>query len=112
LEGFRANHQRFAALGTRVLGLSVESDRAHTAFARQLDLPFPLLSDFNRLVVGQFGIAYTPDQPFSGFWGMSKRSVFVLDRDGVVRYAWVTQDPAVAPDVEAVLRAVERLAPA
>ena len=70
------------------------------------------MSDFNRQVVGRFGIAYTPEQPFAGFWGMSKRSVFVLDRDGVVRYSWVTDDPLVAPDVEAALRAVEALASA
>ena len=57
------------------MGLSVESDRAHTAFAQMLDIPFPLLSDFNRQVVEEFGIAYTPEQPFSGFWGMSRRSV-------------------------------------
>jgi peroxiredoxin len=112
LEGFRANHDRFVALGASVLGLSVESDRAHTAFARHLDLPFPLLSDFNRQVVHQFGLAYTPEQPFGGFWGMSKRSVFVLDRAGVVRYAWVTDDPLVAPEVEEVLKAVESLASA
>ena len=74
-----------------------------------LDIPFPLLSDFNRQVVHDFGIAYTPEQPFSGFWGMSRRSVFVLDREGVVRYTWVTDDPLVAPDVEEALRAVEAL---
>ena len=109
LEGFRANHDRFTALGASVLGLCVESDRAHTAFAKQLELPFPLLSDFNRQVVGQFGIAYTPEQPFAGFWGMGRRSVFVLDGQGIVRYAWVTADPLVPPNVEEVLRAVEDL---
>ena len=83
--------------------MCVESDRAHTAFAQQLQLPFPLLSDFNREVVQQFGIAYTPDQPYSGFWGMSRRSVFVLDKQGTVRYAWVSDDPGVAPDIERVL---------
>ena len=93
-----------------MLGLCVESDRAHTAFAYQLDLPFPLLSDFNREVVQEFGIAYTPEQPFSGFWGMSKRSVFVLDRKSIVRYVWVTEDPLIAPDIEEALRAVEELA--
>ena len=93
-----------------MFGLCVESDRAHAAFASHLDLPFLLLSDFQRELVQQFGIAYTPDQPFSGMWGMSKRSVFVVDRDGVVRYAWITDDPLVAPDVQAVLRAVEALA--
>lgn len=92
-----------------MLGLCVESDRAHTAFANHLDLPFPLLSDFQRQVVQQFGIAYTPEQPFGGFWGMSKRSAFVVDRQGTVRYAWVSDDPLVAPDVEEVLRAVESL---
>ena len=89
-----------------MLGLCVESDRAHTAFAQQLQLPFPLLSDFNREVVQQFGIAYTPDEPYSGFHGMSRRSVFVLDKEGIVRYAWVTDDPLVAPDVEAVLNSL------
>ena len=107
--GFRENHDRFTSLGASVLGLSVESDRAHAAFAASLDLPFPLLSDFNREVIERFGIAYTPEEPFSGFWGMSRRSVFVLDRDGVVRYAWVTDDPLVAPDIEAVLAAVSAL---
>ena len=61
-------------------------------------------------MVRRFGIAYTPEQPFSGFWGMSRRSVFVLDREGIVRYAWVTDDPLVPPDVEDVLKAVEALA--
>jgi peroxiredoxin len=40
---------------------------------------------------------------------MSRRSVFVLDRDGVVRYVWVTDDPLVAPDIEDVLQAVRSL---
>ena len=87
----------------------MESDRAHKAFAEHLFLDFPLLSDFNRQVVSQFGIAYTEDQPYSGFWGMARRSVFVLDGDGVVRYAWVTDDPLVAPELEPVLAAVEAL---
>jgi glutaredoxin-dependent peroxiredoxin len=89
--------------------MCVESDRAHKAFAEHLNLEFPLLSDFNRQVVGEFGIAYTRDQPFSGFWGMSRRSVFVVDREGVVRYAWVTDDPLIAPEIEPVLQAVEGL---
>jgi len=96
-------------LGASVLGMCVESDRAHKAFAEHLSLEFPLLSDFNRRVVLEFGIAYTEDDPFSGFWGMSRRSVFVLDRAGVVRYVWVTDDPLVAPEIGPVLAAVEAL---
>ena len=90
--------------------MCVESDRAHKAFAESLYLEFPLLSDFNRQVVREFGIDYTQDEPFSGFWGMSRRSVFVLDREGIVRYVWVTDDPLVAPEMEPVIAAVEKLA--
>ena len=89
--------------------MSVESDRAHTAFATFLEVQFPLVSDFNRQVVGLFGIDYTADEPFSGWWAMSRRSVFVLDRNATVRYVWITDDPLVAPDVEAVIAAVSAL---
>ena len=67
--------------------MCVESDRAHTAFAAALEVQFPLVSDFNRQVVRQFGIDYAEDEPFGGWWGMSRRSVFVLDTDGIVRIA-------------------------
>jgi peroxiredoxin len=68
------------------------------------------MSDFNRTVIGQFGIAYTPEEPYGGLWGMSRRSVFVLDRRGTVRYAWVTEDPLVEPDLEEVINAVAAVA--
>jgi peroxiredoxin len=94
-------------LGAQVLGLCVESNRAHTAFAEQLGLPFPLLSDLNREVVRQYGVMYTREQPHrEGFWGISKRAVFVLDRAGIVRYAWITDDALVEPNVDEVLGAV------
>jgi len=89
--------------------MCVESDRAHTAFAAALEVQFPLVSDFNRQVVRQFGIDYAEEEPFGGWWGMSRRSVFVLDTDGIVRYVWITDDPLVAPDVEQVLEAVQEL---
>jgi peroxiredoxin len=93
-----------------VLGLSVESSRAHTAFAEQLDLPFPLLSDLNREAVRQYGVMYTPETPHrEGYYGISKRAVFVLDRSGTVRYAWITDDSLQTPNVEEVLTAVAQI---
>ena len=89
--------------------MCVESDRAHTAFATFLNVQFPLVSDFNRQVVRQFGIDYTQDEPYTGWWGMARRSVFVVDPDGVIRYAWITDDPLIAPDVEEALKAVQAL---
>jgi glutaredoxin-dependent peroxiredoxin len=106
LTAFRENYQRFVDLGATVLGLSVESHRAHAAFAESLQLPFPLLSDLNREVVQAYGVMYTPDNRHrEGFYGIAKRSAFVLDRDGVVLYAWSSDDTLVLPDLEEVLAA-------
>ena len=91
------------------MGFGVESDRAHKAFAEQLALDFPLVSDFNRDVVPQFGIQYRPEEAYTGFHGMAKRSVFVIDRDGTVRYRWVSEDPTVAPEMEPVLETLRSL---
>ena len=89
--------------------MCVESDRAHKAYADQLGLGFPLLSDFNREVVHKFGLAYTEAQPFDGKHGMAKRSVFVIAPDGSVRYKWVTEDPTVPPYIDQVLDALREI---
>lgn len=66
-------------------------------------------SDFNREVVRQFGIEYRPDEAYTGWHGMARRSVFVLDRSGVVRYVWVTDDPLIVPNVHDALLALNEL---
>ena len=104
---FRDKASQIGALGARIIGISVESDRAHRAFAEHLGLDFPLVSDFNREVVGQYGIQYV--EPYNGMKGMSRRSVFVIGQDGTVRYAWVTDDPLIAPNVDEVIGALEQL---
>ena len=91
--------------------MSVESSRAHTAFAEQLQLPFPLLSDLNREVVREYGVMYTrANRHREGYYGVSKRAVFFVDQSGAVRYAWITDDSLQAPDVEEVVHAVAALA--
>jgi peroxiredoxin len=88
----------------------VESPRAHAAYAQQLELPFLLLSDLNREVVREYGVMYTRAlRHREGFYGLSKRAVFVVDGGGTVRYAWITDDSLVEPDVNEVLAAVARL---
>ena len=57
----------------------------------------------------RFGIQNTRDEPLSAFHGMAKRSVFVIDRDGTVRYRWVSDDPLVAPEMEPVLETLRSL---
>src|SRR5713226_9373355 len=67
---------------------------------------FTMLSDWNRTVSRAYGVQY--DRFGSvGLEGVAKRSVFVLDRSGVVRYKWVTEDPKVPPDPTKVFEEVK-----
>lgn len=69
-----------------------------------------LLSDLNREVVREYGVMYTREQRHrEGFYGVSKRAVFVVEPTGIVRYAWITDDSLVEPDLEEVLQAVTHL---
>ncbi len=54
-----------------------------------------------------YGVLY---DKLGDFLGVSKRSVFVLDKNGVVRFKWVTEDPKVPPDAKRVLDEVKKIA--
>lgn len=100
---------RFSDLGAQVVGISIDSPFAQKAFADAHNLNFPLVSDFNRHAVRAFGIE---DPNFAGgqLPGVAKRSVFVVDRDGIVRYRWVSDNPGVEPNYDEVAEAVKQIA--
>lgn len=86
--------------------MSVDSVYSHGAFAEKLGLEFPLLSDFNREVIHAYGAAF--DEVF-GLKNVAKRALFVIDREGTVRYQWVTDHPGELPDPGEALKAVQSL---
>ena len=94
--------RRLEALDAVVLGVSVDSHYANEAFARQLGLSFPLLSDFDRATSQAWGMLI-PDKLYSG------RAVFVIDKQGRIAYRDVAPTPAEIPSNAAVLTALERL---
>ncbi|MGY1707618.1 redoxin domain-containing protein [Geodermatophilus sp. SYSU D00697] len=102
--GHRAEEIR--ALGADVLAVAVTATFSQQAFARSLGVDFPLLSDWDRTVCADYGVRY---DVWKGHAGLAKRSVFVIDRDGVVRYRWVTDDALVLPDLDAVVAALRDL---
>ena len=103
---FRDALGRLGSANGQVLGISVDTFFALKAFRDSLKLPFPLLSDFNKEVIQQFGVV-NPDM--IGLKGIAKRAVFVLDRQGVVRYREVLDDARNEPDYEKVLAAAAAL---
>ncbi len=91
-------------LNAKVYGISVDSPFVTQKFRELEKLPFPLLSDFNREVATQFDALH--DDLF-GLKGVAKRSAFVIDREGTIVYASVSDDPGVMVDFDAIKAAIE-----
>ena len=106
---FRDSLAKFNDLKAQVVGISVDSPFAQKAFAEQQRLNFTLLSDFNREAVRKFSIE-DPSFVNGLLPGVAKRSVFVLDKTGTVRYKWVSDNPTIEPNYQEVEAAVRKLA--
>jgi len=96
----------FEELGVKVLAISIDSIFSHHAWAEKLDITFPLLSDFNREVIRLYGVIH---EEILGLKGIAKRSVFILDREGTVKYRWVSEDPAQLPNMEDIKENLQKL---
>ena len=103
---FRDAMSNFNNLNAQVVGISVDSPFANNAFAAQNNLQFPLLSDYTREVCKQYCGVY---EDFGGIKGYSasKRAVFIVDANNTVTYAWISENPGVEPDYNAVILALK-----
>ena len=84
-----------------VLGISVDSLFTLGKFKEEQKLNFSLLSDFNKAATSAFGVLYDVFPAFE-MQGVSKRSAFVVDKEGVVQYAEVCPTPGDLPNFEAI----------
>jgi len=103
---FRDQLARLNHAHTQVYGISVDTFFALKAFHTDQKLTFPLLSDFNKQVIREYGVF---NEDMVGLKGIAKRAVFVIDGDGVVRYRQVLDDARNEPDYEKVLATVDDL---
>lgn len=92
-----------------VLGVSVDSLFTLGKFKAEQNLNFPLLSDFNKDAAKAFGVLYETFPAFE-MQGVSKRAAFVIDAEGVVRYAEVCPTPGDLPDFAAIQQTLTTLA--
>lgn len=105
---FRDNLGHLGQLGAAVVGVSVDTPFANKAFADQHHINFPLLSDYTREVISAYDVQL-PDLAGLKGYTAAKRAIFVLDKEGVIRYAWVSDDPTKEPNYEEVKQAVQQL---
>jgi peroxiredoxin len=94
--------------GIGLYGISVDSVFSHEAFAKELGgLPFELIADFERTMVTDYGVRR---DDVAGYKGMAKRSVFVIDKSGVIRWAWERSKDQPLPDFDQVLAEARKVA--
>jgi len=106
---FRDSVAKLSRLNAQVVGISVNDPFTLKGFAERNSLNFPLLSDYRRTAITEYGVQL-PD--FAGLKGytVAQRSIFIIDRDEKVRFSWVAADPSIEPDyklVEEELRKIE-----
>jgi peroxiredoxin len=88
----REEWKQYENLGAKVFGISVDSPFVTDKFRETEKIPFPILSDFNKDVSRKYGVLH---DDLMGLKGVSKRSAFVIGKDGRIAYEWVTEDPKV-----------------
>ena len=94
----------YADLNAAVYGISVDSPFAQEEMAKVDGLKFPLLSDFNKDVSAAYDVLYAD---LLGFKGVSKRSAFVIDEDGIIIYSESAEDPHDLPNFDAIKAALK-----
>lgn len=101
----RDNMKLYNSLNANVAGISVDSFFTLKEFKKANNLNFQLLSDFNKEVSASYGALY---EEFHGMKGVSKRSAFVVNSEGVIEYAEVLESAGDLPDFKAIQEALKK----
>ncbi len=103
IQGFSRRLSEFAELGASVLGCSVDSKYSHLAWSERDfgKLGFPLLSDIRREVTDAYGVLLEDE-------GIALRGTFIIDPEGVLRYA-VVHDNNIGRNTDETLRVLQAL---
>jgi len=93
----------FKKYDAQLFGISVDNIWSHLAFAKERNLHFPLLSDFNPK--GEISRMYNAYQEEDG---LSKRALYVIDKDGVISWGYISPI-GINPGADGILKALEEL---
>lgn len=93
----------YTELNAAVWGISVDSPFAQEAFAEKAGIGIPLLSDFNKEVCAAYDVRF---DELKGLQGVAKRSAFVIDENGTIRYSWSSDNPRDLPPFEEIKAAL------
>jgi peroxiredoxin len=93
-------------MGVELVAVAVTPTFAQMAFAEKLGVDFPMLSDWEGTTSAAYGVRYNT---WKGHRGLAKRSVFVIDRDGLITYAWSDDDALTLPEFDVVMEEIAKV---
>ena len=97
----------FGNENTEVLAISVDGTFVQRGFAKQNNIKTKMLSDFNKEVIKKYDVV---QENFAhGMHNVSKRSVFLVGKDGLIKYTETTENPGVQVNFEKLKNAVKEL---
>lgn len=102
----RDNLSFYNNANAEVFGISVDSPQTLAKFKEDQHLNFTLLSDFNKEASAAYEVLY---EQFGWMKGVSKRSAFVIDKNGIIQYAEVLENAGEVPDFEAIQQCLQQL---
>jgi peroxiredoxin len=105
---FRDSMARLIDLNAQVIGISVNDPFSNKAFTEKNRLPFPILSDYKREVIKTYGLELPNFAGLNGYT-VAKRSIFVINEKGTVRYVWVSDNPTVEPNYQEIQNFLEQI---
>ena len=104
----RDSMSQYSELNAEVLGISVDSPFTLKLWKEHNQINFQLLSDFNKEVAPTYGAFYDVFAPGKfDYRGVAKRSAFVIDETGVVKYAEVLENAGDEPNYQAIKDALK-----
>lgn len=96
---FRDSLKDLMEIGARVVGISVDGPFANKIFSQNRQLNFPLLSDYKRETISKYGIVMK-DLGSLKDYNAAKRAIFIIDKNGIILYKWVSDNPLIEPNYE------------
>ncbi|HJT49532.1 MAG TPA: peroxiredoxin [Nitrososphaeraceae archaeon] len=105
---FRDSLQELKGYDAQIVGISVDGPFANKIFTENRHLNFPILSDYKRDTIKNYGIVMPNLGPLQDY-NAAKRSIFVLDSAGKIRYRWISDNPLIEPNYEEIRAALAKL---
>jgi peroxiredoxin len=105
---FRDSFGDLEKYGAVVIGISVDGPFANKMFGQNHHVNFPLLSDYKRQVINNYGIVMKDLGPLTDY-NAAKRAIFILDKDQKVQYIWVSDNPLIEPNYDEIKQVLKTL---